>query len=64
MIDSGIVTLDGEEVGTFHMNYREEITIEMRSGTFLGISEALEFAADNGMVLGLGLKPDYNSEVI
>lgn len=62
MAIQGIVTLDGEEIGTFDMNYREEIVVVLHKVSH-SFEDVLELATENGMTVALALKLDFNDHI-
>lgn len=61
----GIVMLNDDEIGTFTVettdDNEEKITIQFYKGA-AGIEESLEYAAEQGMIFSLALKPEYGSK--
>lgn len=57
MKTSGFVTLNGEVIGSFDLSNNKTFSISLnRDNT--SVVEILEFASENGMVLGLTIIPD------
>lgn len=54
----GVVTLNDDEIGTFELDDEERVAIAFHKGA-AGVSETLEFAADQGLRFSLMLKPAY-----
>lgn len=57
----GAIILNGKEVGEFALDDEERMTFRFDMGD-AGIRESLEFAADQGMIFALQLKPEFGND--
>jgi hypothetical protein len=57
----GVITLDGEEIGSFEIN-PHDIAVKMNKETN-DLGDAIEFANENGMGLSLVFQPDFDDHV-
>lgn len=61
MENPGLVTLNGQVVGSFELDPDEKVSITFDKGA-AGVEETLEYATEHGMSLGLMLKPEFGEE--
>lgn len=57
----GTVLLNLDPVGTFEIDDEEKVLITFDKGA-AGVRETLEFASEQGLILGLQYRPEYGSE--
>jgi hypothetical protein len=58
----GLVMVNDDVVGSFELDNKERLLITMNTG-WLGVKEALSFTSEQGILLGLMLKPDVDEDL-
>ena len=57
----GTVLLGEDPVGTFSFDEEERVVISL-TWTMFGVKELIEYGSEQGMLVGLQLRPEYGSK--
>lgn len=57
----GTVLLGEDTVGTFSFDEEERVVISL-TWTMFGVKELIEYGSEQGMLVGLQLRPEYGSK--
>lgn len=60
-METGIVTLGGNEIGTFQLREDDTIALDLNGGRWR-VKDVLEHATENGMLLGFMFKPAFDED--